>query len=448
MRISRVQVDGLFGVFNHDVPLSHRDRVTIIHGPNGYGKTILLKLVDGIFNRRNAVLRSVPFGRLLIQFDDGKSTLTVTKTPNGKSGERAVMAYRVRGGSTKEATLPQLTDARTVQMADYVEHFVPGLERVTARAWRYAHSGEVLGLEEVLDRFGDLIDPSLVRSLGAGGHPDWLEQIRRQVHVRLIETQRLQRPLPVTKRTRETDGGAGLTVAAYAEDLAKLIQAKLAESATVSQSLDRSFPARLVSQRAPGDLTDERLREELVALEHRRADLREAGLLDTEMASDFQVPRDIDAATKSILAVYVDDTKTKLGIFADLAARTDLLKRIVNERFLYKEIVVSKENGFVFRTPDGKTLSPRHLSSGEQHELVLLYELLFKVESPALILIDEPELSLHVAWQQAFLRDLQEVARLGDFDVLLATHSPQIISDRWDLTVELEGPAEADARHT
>ena len=29
------------------------------------------------------------------------------------------------------------------------------------------------------------------------------------------------------------------------------------------------------------------------------------------------------------------------------------------------------------------------------------------------------------------------MTRLSSFDVLIATHSPQIISDRWDLTVEL-----------
>ena len=57
-----------------------------------------------------------------------------------------------------------------------------------------------------------------------------------------------------------------------------------------------------------------------------------------------------------------------------------------------------------------------------------------------MILIDEPELSLHVAWQVSFLSDLKELTRLVPLDVLIATHSPQIINDRWDLTVQLEGP--------
>jgi predicted ATP-binding protein involved in virulence len=71
---------------------------------------------------------------------------------------------------------------------------------------------------------------------------------------------------------------------------------------------------------------------------------------------------------------------------------------------------------------------------------VLLYELLFKTMPNALVLIDEPELSLHVAWQVEFLKDLTRVVKLAAFDVILATHSPQIINDRWDLAVELKGP--------
>ena len=36
------------------------------------------------------------------------------------------------------------------------------------------------------------------------------------------------------------------------------------------------------------------------------------------------------------------------------------------------------------------------------------------------------------------LKDLQEMAELSDFRVLLATHSPQIIGDRMDLTIDLQ----------
>jgi predicted ATP-binding protein involved in virulence len=82
-------------------------------------------------------------------------------------------------------------------------------------------------------------------------------------------------------------------------------------------------------------------------------------------------------------------------------------------------------------------LSLEVLSSGEQHEIVLLYDLLFKTEKNALVMIDEPELSLHVSWQKSFVKDLLEIIKIAEFDVILATHSPYIVGKYSNLMVAL-----------
>lgn len=238
------------------------------------------------------------------------------------------------------------------------------------------------------------------------------------------------------------------TVSAYSDELAKLMQDKFKEYGTTSQSLDRTFPLRVVKQQPSSDVSDEQLRNQLDELESTRSRLIEVGLLDKEEDSEFQIqPQDIDESTKNALSVYVEDVEKKLNVFSEIARKIDLLRRIINNKFAYsyKEINFSKEKGFVFSTryksfTDSNKLSPTDLSSGEQHELVLLYELLFKVKPNSLVLIDEPELSLHVGWQIQFLKDLQEIIELADLDILMATHSPDLIQDRWDLTVELKGP--------
>ena len=88
-----------------------------------------------------------------------------------------------------------------------------------------------------------------------------------------------------------------------------------------------------------------------------------------------------------------------------------------------------------------KEIPLAELSSGEQYELVLIYELLFKVASGSLILIDEPELSLHVAWQKKFISDIQKIQRLKKMTFVIATHSPQIIGDKWNLVQILTHPS-------
>ena len=68
-------------------------------------------------------------------------------------------------------------------------------------------------------------------------------------------------------------------------------------------------------------------------------------------------------------------------------------------------------------------LSLSQLSSGEQHEVVLIYELIFNIKKGSLILIDEPEISLHVVWQQQFLSDLKKIMDINtDFTCIIATH--------------------------
>jgi len=208
----------------------------------------------------------------------------------------------------------------------------------------------------------------------------------------------------------------------------------------LSQSLERTFPARLISEEGPVPLTEEEIRAKLTDLDRRRSRLVEAGLLDPGYEPTLPAKR-FDETTQRVLAVYIRDTEQKLAAFDDLLSRIELIKSIVDSRFLQKTLTVDREAGFVVKAQGGRAVRLSDLSSGEQHELVLLYELLFRAQRDTLILIDEPELSLHIAWQQQFLRDLLQITRLAKLQALVATHSPQIIHDRWDLTVELLGPS-------
>ncbi|PBC21187.1 hypothetical protein CK226_20265 [Mesorhizobium sp. WSM4311] len=70
----------------------------------------------------------------------------------------------------------------------------------------------------------------------------------------------------------------------------------------------------------------------------------------------------------------------------------------------------------------------------------MAYGLIFKTKENSLLLIDEPEISLHIAWQKKFLSDLRQIISLSPMDVVLSTHSPQLIGSNLDLAVQLTGP--------
>ncbi len=81
------------------------------------------------------------------------------------------------------------------------------------------------------------------------------------------------------------------------------------------------------------------------------------------------------------------------------------------------------------------------LSSGERQILILLASLAFSEEhrSGGVFVVDEPELSLHLRWQEGFVSAIQRVA--PRVQIILATHSPSIVLDRVDKCVDLSGGA-------
>ena len=121
---------------------------------------------------------------------------------------------------------------------------------------------------------------------------------------------------------------------------------------------------------------------------------------------------------------------------ADMRSQYLLFQDIVSERFLFKSLAVRGSN-LVFTADDGTLVPMEALSSGEQNLLNILYELVFETRRDDMVMIDEPELSMNVVWQRNFLKDLQRIIELRKFDVLIATHSPEVIYDKWDWTVAL-----------
>jgi len=82
MRIKQISVNGLFGIFDHVIPLNMDDRITVIHGPNGFGKTAMLRILNTFFNSRYSELQTIPFSKFCIEFDDGSNIEIINNTNN------------------------------------------------------------------------------------------------------------------------------------------------------------------------------------------------------------------------------------------------------------------------------------------------------------------------------------------------------------------------------
>lgn len=441
MNIDRVLFKGLFDNFDHDLAFGAGERVMLVIGPNGFGKTTTLNLIDTLFNREPSSLVNVPFREIDVFFND-ETRLIIERLPISSRDYGDYLPIKLtyhQDGESQTYSPPQVSiDPKDLGFPlSAIEDFIPMLAQVGPREWRDMETGSLLNLAEVFSVYGDHFPPS--RGPIVLTSPEWLEKIRKSIKVRFVDAERLTR-VQYSRRWRHGHTvNPTRTVSHHSEQLAQRIAHSIAEYGALSQDLDRTFPNRVVAEHQESNGSAEKLREDLDAIDQKRSQLEEVGLLRKEQ-DRLKIPnlKNIDEAHRGVLAVYVQDAERKLAVFDELYQQVSTFTKIANSRFLHKKVAVGTKGLRVSRK-DGTTLDLEKLSSGEQHELVMLYELLFRASSNSLILIDEPELSLHVAWQEKWVEDLEEIAELSDFRAIVATHSPEIIGGRWSRTVELKG---------
>jgi energy-coupling factor transporter ATP-binding protein EcfA2 len=452
MRLKKMSVQGLFGLFDHEIPFNQDGRITILHAPNGYGKTAILKLVAGFFGGSLAVLRQFEFRTLTFELIDGAVVRIVQRDTQVKDrplarADRYYSISLLHGDETKEfdPLAQRLGPGEKVTRNQFPSHLlerhVPFLQRTGPGSFMDVRNKRLYSYAEALEEFWGYL-PESARSKRA--HPEWLDELRKAVHCRLIETQRLTTVRMRDPEEFEDDEPTLIPVVQTISDkLVERIEQALAESGTLSQSLDRTFPNRLLRTISP-TLPEDEVRRRLLALEQKRAQLTDAGLLEKTVESALIPGETLDNSTLRILSEYIKDAEQKLDVYNFLFVRIELLTRIINNRFQFKKLAIRRHEGFVFTDVVGRRVPLDSLSSGEQHELVLTNDLLFETKENTLLLIDEPEISLHIAWQRNFIPDLKQIIQLAPMDVLISTHSPQLIGSYIDLAVQLRGPKDVE----
>lgn len=78
---------------------------------------------------------------------------------------------------------------------------------------------------------------------------------------------------------------------------------------------------------------------------------------------------------------------------------------------------------------EGDILTTRQLSSGEKQMMLILLTVLLEDCQPYVLFMDEPEVSLHVDWQQELVTIITELN--PQIQLILTTHSPAVIMNGW-----------------
>jgi len=129
------------------------------------------------------------------------------------------------------------------------------------------------------------------------------------------------------------------------------------------------------------------------------------------------------------------DIKTKRQ---EIYGKKERFTQTINQFFAItgKTIESDDSNEIVFRQND-KILTPYQLSSGEKQVLLILLSALIQDNQPYILIMDEPEISLHIDWQEQLIQVIRSLNE--NVQIILATHSPALVMKGWmDKVTEME----------
>jgi predicted ATP-binding protein involved in virulence len=331
-----MKIEKLFGKFDYDLNFDNEDGVTILTGPNGFGKTTILGFIDRISRRNFTNFTRWQYDNISFDFDNGK----------------------------------------TINLKDKIQN-------------NYSNRDEFKNL------FGNIVYLT--------------DQRLYYVQEAYLAEEIIKLPFSLISEISEASR----------------------EHTSVSSKLESTFSKRL--HESTEGISEEQYKKRLKSTENKFKKLNEYNLTNISFDSEAYY----DKRNELTLKIHLDDFDDKYKVFEKLIIKLDLFTSIINSCLIFKKIKISPVKGFYIENENGDLLELDWLSSGEKQEIILFFNLIFNTTESTLLLIDEPEMSLHVTWQHRFIEDLISIAKVNGFKAIVATHSPQIINGRWDLQIDL-----------
>lgn len=183
---------------------------------------------------------------------------------------------------------------------------------------------------------------------------------------------------------------------------------------TVCFDVIRSFDRPLIQSNLLDKLADDRVTTELdwqLYLLQRRF-------------LDYQV----NVGNRMIQMLTSGDPKAREMAEKAAGART-LFQDMVDELFGETGKKIVRTSNEIQLEQYGEPLSAYKLSSGEKQMLVILLTVLVEDGQPYVLFMDEPEISLHVEWQQKLISLIRLLN--PNVQIILTTHSPAVIMNGW-----------------
>ena len=143
------------------------------------------------------------------------------------------------------------------------------------------------------------------------------------------------------------------------------------------------------------------------------------------------------AKFQKMLEKYKEAEKVKRNIEKPTKKFMDISNEFLKSKmFPEKSLVTIEDGSLMLKIDKDQTVPLRSLSSGEKQLIILLLRSLLQKGKKGVYIADEPELSLHIKWQEKLIRALREIN--PNIQIIFATHSPDIVSEFDNKLIQME----------
>jgi len=416
--IKQVLVSGLFGSFDYQLPESPSpayDRLLILYGDNGAGKTTVLRLVYSLLTPisgggNKSYVAATPFRHLQVTFNDGSSIAAE------KPADALVGAFRVeiaRAGKRWAGVVP-VDDKGDV--TDELQDFFAQLRGFSPPLYLLPDDRRVKSTQNP----EGLQEPSAIRD--------------DDIVLSAINYNRL-----LLNRKIERTESHHLAITPVLSALHRWMQTHVYQGSSLGEESTATIYLNIIQQLSSFGYSDDSSKSSETELIRRVAQLglRTRELARYEMAPPFPQDKFIEAINGSpdyarqamarVLDPYLTAQEARLNALDAIRTLIATYVGTVNSFLHGKEIQFSIQRGVQFSSKNG-VIDPNWLSSGERQLVLLLSHTILARDTGGLFFIDEPELSLNIKWQRRLVEALLACAKGSDIQYVLASHSLELIS--------------------
>ncbi|KAJ9432147.1 AAA family ATPase [Pantoea sp. YR343] len=437
MNINHLQRVELYKIHNrYNLSVDFRSGLNVIHGKNGAGKSTLIHIIANIVNGDFIRFSYLVFDEIIAKFNNG---LVVNIRREKVGNDVSIMVALSTGDGITFTVSDAISALRELDEERYPNDVRPSLilainKFVKANELNNVPSSYFPAFRTMLEAWGAYApDGYERRNYKSSYSSNKINKFARELFGRFLPNINYPSPFEIEDRIREEIRRAQIGIARYESTIFSESFVKVFTALINRDPLDGVAPQELLSE-IEGLTTAQ---DSAVKINYYEEYSKIYDEIRNVINNNYR--GDMESSVAGALAVYRDALKERQLYQKKSYAEIDRYLSSVNSFLEDKEIDyqfdIEKRNPRVgLKFPDDTWSSIRVMSSGERQLLTMLYAA-SKMNNDALVLIDEPEISLHIDWQEELLEKM--LSQLSEQQIIVCTHSPSIATGYEDCMISI-----------